>query len=115
MIGDVAAGQWVDPFTRDPSTTRPVAITRRAVPWGTSGQLFCRLRLRSGSALPAPQATERFLILIVGRSHLDRRAALRLTRTDVPVRFRADFPLLQVQPLPRAVYADATLDDVEVV
>jgi hypothetical protein len=33
------------------------------------------LRLRSGSALPAPQATERFLTLIVGLSHLDRRAA----------------------------------------
>ena len=40
---------------------------------------------------------------------------LRLTRTDVPVRFRADMPLLQVQPLPRAVYSDATLDDVAVV
>ena len=40
---------------------------------------------------------------------------LRLTRTDVPVRFRADMPLLQVQPLPRAVYADATLDDVDMV
>ena len=50
MIGDVAAGQWADPFTRDPSTTRPVAITRRSIPLGTSGQL-CRLRLRSGSAL----------------------------------------------------------------
>jgi hypothetical protein len=28
---------------------------------------------------------------------------LRLTRTDVPVTFDADMPLLQVQPLPRAV------------
>jgi len=37
---------------------------------------------------------------------------LRLTRTDVPVRFRPDLPLLQVQPLPRAVYADATLNNV---
>ena len=36
---------------------------------------------------------------------------LRLTRTDVPITFRADMPLLQVQPLPRAVYADATLND----
>jgi hypothetical protein len=40
---------------------------------------------------------------------------LRLTRTDVPVRFRADMPLLQVQPLPRAVYSDATLDAVAIV
>ena len=34
---------------------------------------------------------------------------LRFTRTHVPVRIRADFPLAQVQPLPRAAYADATL------
>ena len=34
---------------------------------------------------------------------------LRFTRTDVPVRLRADFPLAQVQPLPRMAYADATL------
>ncbi|MBV9735250.1 MAG: hypothetical protein JO209_05025 [Acidisphaera sp.] len=34
---------------------------------------------------------------------------LRLTRTASPVRFRADFPLAQVQPLPRAVYAEETL------
>jgi hypothetical protein len=29
---------------------------------------------------------------------------MRLTRTDVPVRLRADFPLLQIQPVPRDVY-----------
>ena len=34
---------------------------------------------------------------------------LRFTRTDVPVRLRADFPLAQVQPLPRVAYADSTL------
>ena len=34
---------------------------------------------------------------------------LRFTRTDVPVRLRADFPLAQVQPLPRLAYADSTL------
>jgi len=34
---------------------------------------------------------------------------LRFTRTDSPVRLQADFPLAQVQPLPRAAYADATL------
>jgi hypothetical protein len=39
---------------------------------------------------------------------------LRLTRTEVPVRFNPDMPLLQVQPLPQAVYADATLEHVAV-
>jgi hypothetical protein len=35
---------------------------------------------------------------------------LRFTRSHKPVRLRADFPLAQLQPLPRAAYADATLD-----
>lgn len=35
---------------------------------------------------------------------------LRLTRTNEPVRFSADFPLAQVQPLPQLAYADAALD-----
>ena len=34
---------------------------------------------------------------------------LRLTRTHAPIRLRPDFPLAQVQPLPRSVYGDATL------
>ena len=29
---------------------------------------------------------------------------MRLTKTDVPIDFRADFPLLQVQPIPRHAY-----------
>lgn len=35
------------------------------------------MRLRSGFALPTPQATKHFLILIDGLSHLDCRAADR--------------------------------------
>ena len=34
---------------------------------------------------------------------------IRLTRTDVAVRLRPDVPFIQVQPLPRAAYAEATL------
>jgi hypothetical protein len=34
---------------------------------------------------------------------------LRLTRTHVPIHFKDDFPLAQVQPLPRVAYADRTL------
>lgn len=34
---------------------------------------------------------------------------LRFTRTHLPVRLRADFPLAQVQPLPRVALTEATL------
>jgi Family of unknown function (DUF6065) len=37
---------------------------------------------------------------------------IRLTRTHVPVRLSTDVPLLQVQPLPRAIYGDDTLNAV---
>lgn len=37
-------------------------------------------------------------------------ANLRLTRTGTPIRIRSDMPLVQLQPLPRALYEDATLD-----
>jgi hypothetical protein len=40
---------------------------------------------------------------------------LRLTRTHQPVRLRPDFPLLQVQPLPREAYAEETLSATHVV
>ncbi len=38
---------------------------------------------------------------------------IRLTKTDVPIDFSAEFPLLQVQPIPRHVYEDATLNNYE--
>ena len=40
---------------------------------------------------------------------------IRLTKTDVPINFSAEFPLLQVQPIPRHVYDDATLNSYELV
>ncbi len=40
---------------------------------------------------------------------------LRLTKTDVPIEFRSDYPLFQVQPLPRSAYDDRTLNNVELV
>lgn len=39
---------------------------------------------------------------------------IRLTRTHSPIRLRADFPLVQVQPMPRRLYTDAVLDDMRV-
>ena len=40
---------------------------------------------------------------------------IRLTRTDMPVRLRADFPLFQAQPLPRAVYDEPIMSAMSVV
>lgn len=40
---------------------------------------------------------------------------IRLTRTDMPVRLRADYPLVLVQPLPRLAYADSTLSAFDLV
>jgi Family of unknown function (DUF6065) len=40
---------------------------------------------------------------------------LRLTRTHAPIRFRADFPLALVQPVPRRAYAEDTLASMSVV
>jgi hypothetical protein len=35
---------------------------------------------------------------------------MRLTRTHTPIRFRSDYPLAQLQPLPRIAYAEETLN-----
>jgi hypothetical protein len=40
---------------------------------------------------------------------------LRLTRSHKPVHLKADFPLLQVQPLPREAYAEQTLSATAIV
>jgi hypothetical protein len=40
---------------------------------------------------------------------------LRLTRTHMPVHLKADFPLLQVQPLPREAYSEQTLGATDIV
>jgi hypothetical protein len=39
----------------------------------------------------------------------------RMTRTDIPVEFRTDYPLLQVQPIPRSVLEEAGQNDYELV
>ncbi len=36
---------------------------------------------------------------------------LRFTKTDAPIRLRADMPLAQVQPIPRSLYGDEVLGD----
>lgn len=39
----------------------------------------------------------------------------RMIRTDIPVEFRTDYPMLQVQPIPRAVLDEAGQNDYELV
>jgi hypothetical protein len=39
---------------------------------------------------------------------------MRFTRSHTPVRLRADYPLVQVQPIPRQTYSNDTLDRMEV-
>jgi hypothetical protein len=40
---------------------------------------------------------------------------MRLTKTDVPITFRADEPMVQAQPIPRDVYSDTVLENYELV
>jgi hypothetical protein len=40
---------------------------------------------------------------------------IKFLKPDIPIHFRTDFPFLQLQPLPREVYSDATLNDFKVV
>jgi hypothetical protein len=83
-------------------------IARTAADWS--------LLVRAPANLPAPGG----FVLYEGIIETDcwfgpLFTNLRLTRTDIPVRFKPDLPLLQVQALPRSVYADATVEDVAIV
>ncbi|WP_428483874.1 DUF6065 family protein [Rhodopila sp.] len=40
---------------------------------------------------------------------------IRLTKTNVPIDFPSDYPLLQVQPIPRYVYEESNLNNYEIV
>ena len=74
------------------------------------------LLVRAPANLPRTQAYEVFEgIVETDRWFGPLFSAIRLTRTDVPIEFRADYPLFQVQPLPREIYADATLGRYELV
>jgi hypothetical protein len=40
---------------------------------------------------------------------------IRLLKTDTPIEFKQEFPMLQVQPVPRVAYQEATLNNYELV
>lgn len=74
------------------------------------------LLLRAPANLPRPGGYELFEgIIETDRWFGPLFGALRLTRTHAPIEFRAEYPLFQAQPLPRASYADATLNNFELV
>ncbi|OIQ66384.1 hypothetical protein GALL_520450 [mine drainage metagenome] len=39
---------------------------------------------------------------------------MRFTRSHMPVRFRADYPLVLAQPVQRSAYANGTLDSMDI-
>jgi hypothetical protein len=77
-------------------------IARTAADWS--------LLIRAPANLPLPGGFSMYEgIVDTDRWFGPLFANLRFTRTNVPVRLRADFPLAQVQPLPRAAFSEATL------
>ena len=74
------------------------------------------LMVRAPANIPRSGAYELFEgIIETDRWYGPLITNMRLTKTDVPIDFRADFPLLQVQPIPRQAYEDATLNNYELV
>lgn len=69
------------------------------------------LLVRAPANLPCPGGHDTFEgIIEADRWFGPLFINLRLTRTHTPIRLRSDFPLAQLQPLPRDTYGDATLD-----
>lgn len=69
------------------------------------------LLVRAPANLPCPGGHEIFEgIIETDRWFGPLFINLRLTRTHTPIRLRSDYPLAQLQPLPRHVYSDVTLD-----
>lgn len=71
------------------------------------------LLVRAPANLPTPGG----FVLYEGIVETDRWFGplftnLRFTRSHTPIRLRADFPLVQVQPIPRHAYAEETLASV---
>ncbi len=74
------------------------------------------LLVRAPANLPRPGGYEHFEgIVETDRWFGPLITNIRLTKTDVPIDFAPDYPLLQVQPIPRHVYDDSTLNNYELV
>ncbi len=77
-------------------------LVRSAPGWG--------LLVRAPANLPAAGGYEQWEGIVEAEDWFGPVFSnLRLTRTDRPVVLQADRPLVQVQPLPHAAYAEATL------
>ncbi len=74
------------------------------------------LLVRAPANLPRPGGYEHFEgIVETDRWFGPLITNIRLTKTDVPIDFRPDYPLLQVQPIPRHIYDDSHLNNYELV
>jgi hypothetical protein len=74
------------------------------------------LLVRPCANLPRSQPVEMFEgIIETDRWFGPLITNFRVTQTNVPVDFRADFPILQVQPLPREALDEVGLNDYELV
>ncbi len=76
----------------------------------------CSALVRAPANLPRSGAYELFEgIIETDRWFGPLITNMRLTKTDTPIVFRPDYPLLQVQPLPRHIYDETTLGNYELV
>ena len=74
------------------------------------------LLVRAPANLPRPGGYEHFEGIVESDRWFGPLITnIRLTKTDVPIDFRPDYPLVQVQPIPRHVYEEATLNNYETV
>lgn len=82
-------------------------MARTAVDWS--------LLIRAPANLPAPGGYSMYEgIVETDRWFGPLFTNLRLARTHSPIRLRADYPLAQLQPLPRIAYDDETLGNADV-
>jgi hypothetical protein len=92
--------------------TAPEGIQGFAPPFVSAIQEPGLVQLWSGLVVRTAPGTS---LLLRAPANLPHKGGYELTRTHAPVEFSAEYPLFQVQPLPRETYADATLNDYELV
>ncbi len=74
------------------------------------------LLVRSPANFPRPGGYEQFEGLIETDQWFGPLITnIKLIKTDTPIDFRQEYPMIQVQPIPRVAYQEATLNNYELV